>query len=487
MAELEYLNNNEVKALLRVVKDPRDLAIIQLLLGTGLYLNEMPELNIDSIDWKKKILHIKGGRQRKIPINDELYESLVAWSHERIDNPEKALFITSKGKPTRLSSRGIDKLIRKYGEDAGIKKSVNAQILRNTFAVRLFAKEVSIDNAANILGISSPKALRRYVKAAQMAKEGRVPKEELEKLDKRPKIVQQISKLIDRKPKEAKVIEPVLPDSKEQLTVGRESIINNIRENLSKECSTILIGDVGMGKTHLLKLIVAEGNYLYLDSPTPIKQFLQKVCEKYCPDWSERLPNQARSSAKEIVDLLANVLKERDKKEIVVIDGLDKLKASDIDSFLGLLDCFIVLGAADKTSDKLKQIWWKFRRIDLPPLSGDAEKALIKHLATGLTITDYNLLETRILSLAGGMPLAIVEMVNQIKGRPVVNKEDIRDLYHDAGVRYRDWTRVLFVFWGVAMISRFIALGVHSFENYILAGFGMALIMTIIKVFRPRR
>ncbi|MFC1571194.1 tyrosine-type recombinase/integrase [Candidatus Margulisiibacteriota bacterium] len=483
MNELEYLNNSEVKALLRVLKDPRDLAVIQLLLSAGLYLNEISELNIDSVDWEKKVLQIKGTRERAIPINDVLYEALVAWSHERLDNPEKALFITSKGKPGRLSSRAIDKLIRKYGEDAGLQKKVSAQTLRNTFAVHLFANEVSIDNASSILGISSPKSLRRYIKAAQLEKEGKVPRKEVEKLDKRPKIVQEISKLMQRKPKEAKVIKPVSKQVVgERVTIGRNSVLNDIRENLAKERSTILVGDIGMGKTHLLKVIGEEKACLYLDSPTPIKQFLQKLCEKYCPDWTQRLPNKARSSAKEIVELLANLQKDKEKKEILIIDNLGKLKISDLEVFLVLLDSFIVMASADTTSKKLKQIWWKFRRIDLPPLTTEAEKEFIKHLTSGLTITDYKLLEARILSLAGGLPLSIVEMVNQISGRPVVKNEDVRDLYHESGVRYRDWTLILVVLWGMAMISRFIALGTHSFELYILAGFAVVSLRTITKL-----
>jgi len=502
---MDYLTKNETGALLQAVTDPRDLAIIQLFLGAGLYLNEIPELNIDSIDWEKKVLHIKGSRPREIPLNSELFEVLVSWSRERIDNPSEALFITSKGKPGRLSSRAVDKLIRKYGADAGIQKKVNAQSLRNTFAVRLFSSEVSIDNAACLLGISSPKALRRYIKAAQMEKEGKVPREELEKLDRRPKIVREITKFIQRKPKEAKVIKPVAVGEKGEATIGRDSVLTEIRENLSKGLSTMLVGDLGIGKTHLLKVIAKEGNYLYLDSPAPIKQFLQKICEKYCPDWAERLPAKARSSAKEIVELLTNVIRElpsppiqsgekgeskapvdEDRvraKEVLVIDDLDDLRISDLEVFCDLMDGFIVLAAAEETPDRLKQIWWKFRRIDLPPLTTEDSKELIKFLTGGLTVTDYDLLETRILSFAGGLPLPMVEMVNQISGKPVIKNEDVRDLYHEAGIRYRDWSPILIILWSLAMVSRLVALGTRSYEGTIIAGFGIIAITTITRFF----
>ena len=89
-----------------------------------------------------------------------------------------------------MSSRAIDKLIRKYGEEAGIQSKVNAQTLRNTFAVRLVSNETSIEDASRLLGITSPGALRRYKKAAQKEKRGNVSREELEKHDNLPMIVQ---------------------------------------------------------------------------------------------------------------------------------------------------------------------------------------------------------------------------------------------------------------------------------------------------------
>jgi hypothetical protein len=264
----------------------------------------------------------------------------------------------------------------------------------------------------------------------------------------------------------------------------------------------MLAGDIGIGKTHLLNDIAkegdlvlrsskSEGGYLYLSSPSPMKQFLQKLCEKYCPDWTERLPNKARSSAKEIVELINNVVKDKKQvsptKEVLVIDNLHKLRGSDIEVFLILLESFTVLAAADDTPTRLKQIWWKFRRIDLAPLGTEDSKALVKHYSKGLTIVDYNLLETKILSLAGGLPLAIVDMVNQVKGRSVVRNKDVRDIYHEAGVRFRDWSPSLLVVWAMIIIFRFVALGSHSFEGYILAGFGMAAIMTAIRFLRRMR
>ncbi len=511
---LEYLSEDETKALLLAASsNARDNAIIQVFLCAGLRFTELPDLNIDSIDWENKILHVGGQRARDIPISSVLFDALSAWSRERLDNNSDALFVTLKGAPKRISSRGIDKLLRKYGLEAGIQQHVNAQLLRNTFGVRLLASETSIDNAAAILGLTDPKSIHRYLKAAKLEKEGDIASGELEKLDTRLPIVKSISKLLRPKHKTARIIAPPsAPVGKEEITIGRADVLSEIRDNLSKGLSTLIIGAPGIGKTHLLKVteqelsvptnsplpqeeaclparqgpgVSAEG-IIFIDSPTPIKQFLQKLCEKYCPDWSQRLPSKTRSSAKEIVELLTNTIKGKDKKDILIIDSLDSLKSSDVETILGLFDSFTILAAADETPTRLKELWWKFRRIDLPPLDKESSKELIKHLTSGLTIADYELLETRILSISNGLPLAIVEMVGQVKNLPVVKKEDAREVYHEAGVRYRDWTAVIIVLWSIATSSRFINLGVQSIEGYILAVLGMAALVGGIRFLRTR-
>ena len=79
-------------------------------------------------------------------------------------------------------------------------------------------------------------------------------------------------------------------------------------------------------------------------------------------------------------------------------------------------------------------------------------------------------------------------MVRQVSHQHVIDKESIRDIYHEAGVYYRDWTFAIIVLWGLAVIFRFVALGTHSFEGYILAGFGTAFFMVIrFFAFRMRR
>lgn len=484
---VEYLTINEIQTLLKAIDDDRDRAIITLFLNTGIFLNELTSLKVNNVIWEKKAIVIGGNRKREIILNDQAYEALARWSKERPDTRTAALFTTTKGKPKDLSARMIDHLLRNYAERAGIRRKVNAQILRNTFAIRLFIEESSTEKIATILGITDPESINRYQRAAKLPPpQPEMPAAEtLEKLDTRPRLSKAISGIFPTKPK---IVKPVthlkgaIIPVPEEMVLGRESVIDETKSSLNKSQSVVFIGPLGIGKTHLLKHMtrILSPNAVYLSSPAPLKNLLGLICYKIDPDWHEQI--KTRASTKDIIDYILKIIGP--KPPILIIDNLNNLKVTDADTFASLLDNFTILGAVDEINPKLKQIWWKFRRIELCPLSDHSAKELIKYLTQNLSISDYEMLETRVLSLSNRLPLAIVDMIHQLSHQPVVTRDKIREVYHEGGIKYRDWSPFLIVIWGVAMVFRFVALGTHSFEGYIMAGVGIAALMTTIRFLR---
>ncbi len=487
--QTEHLNINETNALLNAIDDLRDRAIIVLFLNTGVFLKELVDLKNTSINWKTKILAISGNRQRQIPLNDFAFEALARWSKERPDVRCPNFFITTKGKVKQLSDRAVDKLIRKYADQAGIKRKVNAQILRNTFAVRLFSQEISLDKARAILGITDPQSINRYLQASKNpTKPADLSTEALAKVDTRSKIERMISYTFMRpKPKQARAIThikgPIIPNP-EEVIFGRDHAVAEIKASISKKQPVLLMGPLGVGKTHLLKHIcrITGPNAIYISSPSPTKNMLSLICDKLNPDWKKQL--KTRSSSKDILDYIKRNRDSLPRAEsrglsqvpLLIIDNLNNLKISDVDILITLLENFAIIASTETLLPRLKQIWWKFKQIELKPLSKEATKELIKYLTQNLSISDYELLETRIISFSNDLPLAVVDMVHQISHKPVVNRDAIREVYHEAGITYRDWTFAIIVLWGIAIMFRFVALGTHSFEGYILAGFGMAFL-----------
>lgn len=172
---------------------------------------------------------------------------------------------------------------------------------------------------------------------------------------------------------------------------------------------------------------------------------------------------------------------------LLIIDHLERLKATDAENFVALLEHFTILGATNTKDTRLQLIWWKFKEVEVQPLETEELRKLITHLTQNLSITDYEMLENKLISQANGYPLAIVDMVNQLKQYSRVHEDAIRYLSHDVGTKYRDWTWALMIFWTGLVMCRFIALGTHSFEGYILAGFGTVTFGTLRYLLLRRR
>ncbi|MFH1683496.1 MAG: AAA family ATPase, partial [Candidatus Margulisiibacteriota bacterium] len=260
--------------------------------------------------------------------------------------------------------------------------------------------------------------------------------------------------------------------SPEEVVFGRQGVIDEIKYNVAKNQSVLLLGPLGIGKSHLLRHIpkILGPNTLYVPSPSPIKGMLVQICDKINPDWKKQI--KTRATTREIAEFISK--SKGNQPPVLVIDNLHNLKLPDVDNLMLLREHFTIVASAETLTARLKQIWWKFKQIELKPLNDTAAKELIKYLTQNISIGDYEMLESRILNMSNHLPLAIVDMVHQISHRPVVTRDAIREVYHEAGTYYRDWTAVVVVLWGMMTAFRFVALGTHSFEGYILAGFGMA-------------
>ena len=385
------------------------------------------------------------------------------------------LFTTSKGSLQPLSERSIDHLIRKYAAQARINRNVNAQVLRNTFAVRLCKDEKDTDKILTLLGLTDPDALKRYKEAIQTTSLN-----EETSTDTRSWKDKLTTKVFPVKPKASKPLQPIdgfWSPNPEEVIIGRDGLIKDLKSQLTHGQSTLLIASVGMGKTHILKhMRTVLPKVLYINNPSPVKPMLLSIYQA-CEKDAELSP---KITTKDLLEKVIQTIPST--RPILMIDCLHKIKAPDMDLMVTLLEHFTILGAAEEKPTRLNPIWWKFKERELKPLNDDASKTLIKHLTQNMPVSDYEMMENKLLSLSNGVPLAMVDMAKQLSHRPVATREAVRDLYHEAGIRYRYWTNAFIVFWAALVIFRFVALGTHSFEGYILAGIGSAFLLIVRSV-----
>ena len=466
----ETLSSQEARLLLQQIDEPRDKAIVLLFFTTGLFLNELLAITLTSIDWTKKELSITGKRPRVLPLDEPTFDALCLWSKARVDTTTDLFFITTKGKVSPLSERSIDHLIRKYADKAGISHPVNVHTLRQSHTISLLKKGLSKEEVATKLGITDRETLTRYQSKLETSSSRTTANEP--SLDTRTFT----EKLFKPTPNEGKTLcQPHDIQVPPEVIFGRDSLLKDLKSSIYHNQPTILIGQIGIGKTHILKHLTTQyPDSLYIPSSHPTKPFLTTLAEHLNPDWEKELGT--RASASTILDwILQN---SSLKIPLLLLDDCHTLTTNDLPLFLKLLDHEIpVVMASTKPLDKLPKLQWRLKVVEVKELSDDASQELINYLTEGLSITDDAMLETRMMSLGNGVPAAIVEMARQLRYHPVITPEVVRKIYHEAGIRYRDWTPAIVFVWAAVVCSRFVALGMHSYEGYILAGLGTTFLM----------
>lgn len=134
-------------------KEPRDLAIIDLLLSTGMRVGELVLLNKKDLDFNKKQCKVFGkGRKERICFFDErAKESLQNYLKTRTDK-EEALFVNLNGEPKRrITIEAVGNHIRVIGRRCGIEKA-HPHRFRRTLATMALDKGMPLEQVQKLLG-----------------------------------------------------------------------------------------------------------------------------------------------------------------------------------------------------------------------------------------------------------------------------------------------------------------------------------------------
>lgn len=163
--EARHLTKREYRRLLSVVQKPRDRAMIQLLLQTGLRLSELQRLTLSDLDLPERIyktrpefssgtaqIHGKGRREREVAINYIAVEALNEYLKVRPDVETDAVFVSNWH--LALSSRQIQRIIHRYMKEAKI-ENAGVHSLRHTMATSMLDSGAPVKEVSETLGHST--------------------------------------------------------------------------------------------------------------------------------------------------------------------------------------------------------------------------------------------------------------------------------------------------------------------------------------------
>lgn len=136
----------------------RDLALIDLLISSGIRIEEASNISLEDVIFSEQtiLIHGKGRKQRLIYIScNETWNNLIFWikiRNSRKNNTDK-LFVNRSG--NQISIHGIEYIYNSIKKSCGINQHSTPHYLRHTFATNLLANGADLRSVQEILGHSS--------------------------------------------------------------------------------------------------------------------------------------------------------------------------------------------------------------------------------------------------------------------------------------------------------------------------------------------
>ena len=150
----------------------RDLAILTLLLGTGIRVSECVGLDITDLDFDTNgmKIHRKGGTEVILYFGDEVAEALLDYLDERElitarEGSEDALFLSMQR--NRISVRAVENLVKKYSRTVTTLKNITPHKLRSTYGTQPYRETGDIYLVADVLGHKDVNTTRKHYAAIE--------------------------------------------------------------------------------------------------------------------------------------------------------------------------------------------------------------------------------------------------------------------------------------------------------------------------------
>jgi integrase/recombinase XerC len=176
----DHLSSTDVERLLQTpdLGTPagrRDAAILELFYASGLRLSELVALDLDDVHLAGRVVRVtgKGGRERLVPFNQVAGRALRTMlvdrgtltrpapvepnRHQRSRDP---LFLNLRG--TRLTTRSVDRIVRRYVREAALARGISPHALRHTFATHLLQAGADLRVIQELLGHARLSTTQRY-------------------------------------------------------------------------------------------------------------------------------------------------------------------------------------------------------------------------------------------------------------------------------------------------------------------------------------
>ena len=152
-------------------KELRDKAMLELLYATGIRVSELISLKVSDVNLQMEYLNCADAhKERIIPFGNVARDALKKYLKDGRpkmieDEAEEWLFTNCSGQA--MSRQGFWKLIKYYGNKAGIQSEITPHTLRHSFAAHLVCNGADLKSVQEMLGYSDISATQIYTQMSQ--------------------------------------------------------------------------------------------------------------------------------------------------------------------------------------------------------------------------------------------------------------------------------------------------------------------------------
>ncbi len=148
----------------------RDLALLTLLLGTGIRVSECVGLDLNDVDFDNQRIKVrrKGGYEDTVYFGEEVAAALQEYLEERnhtipLPGHENAFFLSMQNR--RITVRSVENLVKKYTSRVTTMKKITPHKLRSTYGTTLYQETGDIYLVADVLGHKDVNTTRKHYAA----------------------------------------------------------------------------------------------------------------------------------------------------------------------------------------------------------------------------------------------------------------------------------------------------------------------------------
>lgn len=486
---INYLDKNRADQLVNTIDNIKHKTAILIMLDCGLRVSECVSLQLKNFDFKKKVILVRSLKKRgdelvrQIPISQRLLETLAAYLKQLKPKDEESYLFPGTGGNAHISRKALNIFCDRLKQKNPAFAQLHPHALRHTFATQLLASGTELHNVKTMLGHKNLdttliynhtplEILRQNIDNATRTNESFL-KKCYNKLFKKP-----FTGIIN------------FSSNPQNFLVGRDAELLKLVDNLNKNINTILIGKIGVGKSHLLKqLDFKDRKLLKLDEMTNLKMtFVNLLLYLYEGD-KEAIKNlifpafdktqiQQKLQKDSVHSLIEEIIKITTPHEyILMIDNVDGITAKGMKCIELLKDHFTIVTTAREVPISKANFLWNFERIEVENLARTASLELIHRLSYDMDIEDFELYRNHIYDQSSGNPRVIYELCERYRKELVITDDVVRSVRHIGGIPEIDMSFIIvFILAGISIL-RYTSREIGGTNLRFIGGMALVLLM----------